>query len=69
VLDDRKKQLYRIEIKSTASVNQSDFKGLKRLAEIAVKKFQKGIVLYSGDQLLSGFGVNLQAVPIANLWA
>jgi uncharacterized protein len=68
VLEDRKKQLYGIEIKSAASVNQNDFKGLKRLAELAGKKFQKGIVLYSGDQVLSGFGENLQAVPIANLW-
>lgn len=67
VLEDRKKQLYGIEIKSTASVNQNDFKGLKRLAELSGKRFEKGIVLYSGDQVLGGFGENLQAVPIANL--
>lgn len=69
ILEDRKKQLYGIEIKSTASVSQSDFKGLKRLAEIAGKKFQRGIVLYGGDQVVGGFGKNLQAVPIPAVWA
>ncbi|HEV2482993.1 MAG TPA: ATP-binding protein [Puia sp.] len=69
ILEDRKKQLYGIEIKSTASVSQSDFNGLRRLAEIAGKKFQRGIVLYGGDQVVGGFGENLQAVPIPALWA
>ena len=69
ILEDRKKQLYGIEIKSTASVSQSDFKGLKRLAEIAGKKFQRGIILYGGDQVVGGFGENLQAVPIPAVWA
>lgn len=68
VLEDRKKHLYGIEIKSTASVSQSDFNGLKRLAEIAGKKFQRGIVLYGGDHMIGGFGENLQAVPISALW-
>lgn len=69
ILEDRKKQLYGIEIKSTASVSQSDFKGLKRLAEIAGKKFQRGIILYAGDHVVGGFGENLQAVPIPAVWA
>lgn len=69
ILEDRKKQLYGIEIKSTASVSQSDFNGLRRLAEIAGKKFQRGIVLYGGDQVVGGFGENLQAVPIPAVWA
>jgi predicted AAA+ superfamily ATPase len=69
ILEDRKKQLYGIEIKSTASVSQSDFKGLRRLAEIADKKFRRGIVLYGGEQVVGGFGENLQAVPIPAIWA
>ena len=69
VLEDRKKQLYGIEIKSTASVGQNDFKGLKRLSEIAGKKFKRGIVLYGGEQTVGGFGENLQAVPIPAVWA
>jgi predicted AAA+ superfamily ATPase len=68
VLEDRKKQLYGIEIKSTASVGQNDFKGLKRLAEIAGKKFQRGIILYGGEHMVGGFGENLQAVPLSSVW-
>lgn len=68
ILEDRKKQLYGIEIKSTASVSQSDFRGLRKLAEIAGKRFQRGIVLYAGDQIVGGFGENLQAVPIPAVW-
>jgi predicted AAA+ superfamily ATPase len=69
VLEDRKKQLYGIEIKSTASVDQNDFKGLKRLAELAGKKFQRGIVLYGGEHMVGGFGENLQAVPLSSVWS
>jgi hypothetical protein len=68
VLEDRKKQLYGIEIKSTASVNQGDFKGLKRFAEIAGERFKRGIVLYSGEHTVGGFGENMLAVPIGALW-
>ncbi|MBO9619015.1 MAG: ATP-binding protein [Niabella sp.] len=66
VLEDKKKQLYGIEIKSKATVTADDFKGLKRLAEFAGKKFQRGIVLYTGDQVV-GFGEGFQAVPVGNL--
>lgn len=69
VLEDQKRQLYGIEIKSTATVNHDDFKGLKRLAELTGKRFQRGIVLYSGDQTVGGFGENMQAVPISALWS
>ena len=69
VLEDRKKQLYGIEIKSTASVGQNDFKGLKRLAEVAGKKFQRGVVLYGGEHMVGGFGENLQAVPLSAVWS
>lgn len=70
VLEDRRKQLYGIEIKSTAIIQPNDFKGLKKLAEITGDRFQRGIVLYTGDQTLGGFGgKNLQAVPIAALWS
>ncbi len=69
VLEDRQKNIYAIEIKSTATLRQEDFKGLNRLEEIAGKKFKKGILLYTGDQLLSGFGgKNLWAVPVPQLW-
>lgn len=69
VLEDRKRQLYGIEVKSTASVSQDDFKGLKRFAELTGKRFQRGIVLYSGEHTVGGFGEHMQAVPISALWS
>lgn len=69
VIEDRKKQLYGIEIKSKASLKQEDFKGLKKLAELCGRKFKKGLVFYTGEHVLSGFGgKNLHALPINNLW-
>jgi hypothetical protein len=35
---------------------------------MAGKKFQRGIVLYSGDYMLGGFGENLLAVPLSAVW-
>lgn len=67
VLENRQKQLFGIEVKSAASLKEKDFKGLKRLAELTGSKFHKGIVLYSGDEVVR-FGDNLYAVPISTLW-
>ena len=67
VLENRRKHLFGIEIKASASLNEQDFKGLKSLAHLAADKFQKGIILYTGEQVLA-FGENLYAVPLSNLW-
>ena len=67
VLENRRKHLFGIEIKASASLNEQDFKGLKSLAQLAADKFQKGIILYTGEQVLA-FGENLYAVPLSNLW-
>ena len=66
VLEDRKKQLYGIEIKAASTLKEKDFKGLQRLSKLAKNKFKKGIVLYTGQEVLK-FGDNLLAVPISNL--
>ncbi len=66
VLEDRRKRLYGIEIKSSAALGKNDFKGLIRLSELS-SKFQKGIVLYMGEETVC-FGKNLYAVPMPFLW-
>lgn len=66
VLENRKKQLFGIEIKAAATLKEQDFKGLKQLSKLAGDKFQKRIILYGGEEMLS-FGDNLWAVPIANV--
>lgn len=68
VLEDKQGGVYGIEIKSAATIQSKTFKGLKRLSELAGDQFKRGIVLYSGDQYLGGFGENLQAVPLSAVW-
>lgn len=68
VLEDRRGGLFGIEIKSAATLQDRDFNGLRRLSTLTGKKFKRGIVLYTGEQYLGGFGDNLQAVPISTVW-
>lgn len=56
-----------IEIKASASVNTSDFKGLRVLAKETGKRFQRGVVLFQGRETVP-FGKNLHAVPVEALW-
>jgi predicted AAA+ superfamily ATPase len=57
-----------IEIKASASVTQGDFHGLRELGDAAGKAFGRGVVLYTGEQLLP-FDEDLWAVPMGALWA
>ena len=68
VLEDRRGGLYGIEIKASATIQGKDFNGLKRLSELAGDKFKRGIVLYTGEHFLGGFGNNFHAVPISAVW-
>jgi hypothetical protein len=49
------------------TVTAQDFKGLKALAELAGRRFHRGLVLYPGRQAVA-FGPNLQAAPLTALW-
>ena len=66
VLESPLRQLIGIEVKASATVNSSDFKGLKKLQSLAGDTFKTGLVLYDGHQALS-FGDGLWAVPLAAL--
>jgi len=67
VLEDRKGNLLGIEVKASETVRAEDFNGLRFLAEARAKKFQNGILLYTGAEVVP-FGKNLFAVPMAALW-
>ncbi len=67
VLEDAEGRIVGIEVKSSETIQASDFKGLKNLQETAGKKFIRGILLYPGPRL--PFGKNLYAMPISSLWA
>jgi len=56
------------EIKASASLTQGDFDGLRELRRAAERAFTRGVVLYTGDQLLPCED-DLWAVPMGVLWA
>ncbi len=56
-----------VEVKSSASVDSGTFSGLKILSEACGAKFKRGIVLYTGREVV-GFEKNMHAVPVETLW-
>lgn len=56
-----------VEVKAGATVTESDFRGLRKLAQATGGRFVRGVVLYDGQTVLR-FGDRLQAVPIRLLW-
>jgi predicted AAA+ superfamily ATPase len=66
VLESGQREIIGIEVKAAASVQSSDFKGLKRLRDIAGQQFLTGIVLFDGEQPLS-FGDGMWAIPMRHL--
>lgn len=67
LLENAAGEIVGVEVKATASVGASDFKGLRVLAEAAGSRFRRGIVLYTGVETVP-FGKNLHAMPISSLW-
>lgn len=67
VLERRGGALVGIEVKSAATVTAADFKGLQVLAGIAGQRFHRGIVLYTGSEIVP-FGAGLFALPVEALW-
>ncbi len=56
-----------VEVKAGATVRDSDFRGLRKLAKASGSRFAGGAVLYDGEACV-GFGDGLHAVPIRLLW-
>ena len=56
-----------VEVRSGQTVRAEDFRGLQALAELAGRRFHRGIVLHLGRQMVA-FGANLHAVPLTGLW-
>ena len=57
-----------IEVKVSHTVGSKDFKGLRHLKETEPEYFQRGIVLYSGREVVP-FDADLFAVPLSMWWA
>jgi hypothetical protein len=56
-----------IEVKAASSVSEADFRGMRKLAELAGRRFAHGIVLYDGEACIP-FGDRFHAVPLRWLW-
>jgi predicted AAA+ superfamily ATPase len=67
VIENAAGQLVCVEVKASATVNTSDFRGLRKLANLAGDQFKLGILLYDGDETLP-LGDKLWAAPLATLW-
>ena len=68
VLENRLGKLTGIEVKASASIDSADFRGLRHLQETEGNSFQRGIVFYSGRELVA-FSDCLFAVPLSFWWA
>jgi hypothetical protein len=68
LLEDRQGRIVGIEVKARATVNQSDFSGLHKVAEVCKDRLVFGVVLYDSDRTVP-FGDRLFAAPISSLWS
>jgi predicted AAA+ superfamily ATPase len=68
VMEARDGAVVGIEVKSSATVRSGDFAGLRVLEEIAGDRFRRGVVLYTGTDVVS-FGPKLVAAPVSMLWS
>jgi len=67
VIENAAGQLVGVEVKASATVKESDLKGLRKLASLAGDQFKMGILLYDGDETMP-LGDNIWAAPMATLW-
>lgn len=68
LLEDASGNLVGIEVKSGATIEKKNFRGLETLAETMGERFVRGIVLYMGDATVP-LGKKMLALPINQLWA
>ena len=59
-------QVAGVEVKAAATVNSTDFRGLRKLRGAAGDRFAAGVVIYDGE-ITAGFGDRMFAVPIRRL--
>jgi predicted AAA+ superfamily ATPase len=57
-----------IEVKLAARVGDSELRGLRLLRQLAGKRFRRGVILYSGAEVV-GLDADLQAIPMSALWS
>ena len=68
VLEDRSGRVVGVEVKAAATLRGNDVRGLQALATAAGKHWVRGVVLYTGTEVIP-FSANLHGVPMSRLWA
>lgn len=68
VLEDSAGRLVGIEIKAGATLGGGDVRGLQAMANAAGKRWVRGVVLYTGTEIIP-FGAHLHGLPMSQLWA
>lgn len=68
VIENPSGQIVGVEVKASATVKESDLRGLKKLAGLAGRDFKMGVILYDGTETLP-LGQGFWAAPVASLWA
>jgi predicted AAA+ superfamily ATPase len=67
ILEDAAGRVVAIEVKAASTVGPDDLTGLRFLAGAAARRFHRGVLLYTGTEIVP-FGANLHAVPLRALW-
>lgn len=68
VLENSEGKVAGIEIKASATLGTKDVRGLQALADSARKNWIRGVVLYTGTEVIP-FSANLHGVPLGRLWS
>lgn len=68
VLENRRGDLVGIEVKAAATISGKDFNGLRHLRETTPHQFKRGVVFYTGEQVVP-FDEQLVAVPLGLFWS
>jgi len=68
IVEDERGAMLGIEVKASATVHASDFKGIRKLLDICGDDLKRGVVLYDGTKVVP-FGARLFAAPMSCLWS
>jgi predicted AAA+ superfamily ATPase len=67
VLENSAGNLVGLEVKASSTLSGNDIRGLRAFAEAAGSKWIRGVVLYTGSEVIP-FGKNLHGIPLSHLW-
>ncbi len=67
VLENRRQQLLGIEVKAAQTLSDKSFSGLRHLRDTAPAQFVRGVVFYTGQEVVQ-WDAQLLALPLAMLW-